>query len=319
MPLAAVVDALARRAPMPAAAVSVFDRERVLAAAVHGIADLTTGRPATADCWWDLASLTKVLVTLPEVLALPVPRDRPVGAFWPRAAGRPAGGATLEDLLAHRSGLPADAPFYRELRGAAIVDAALGTPRTEPGPVYSDLGYIILGALVEDLTGRSLADLAVSRTGLRMGGPVAPAVATERCPWRGRLIVGEVHDENASAMGGAAGHAGAFGTLALVTAAARPWLGATPPCLADNGAGERFAAGWWLHPTRGIGGPRAGADGFGASGFVGNRIWFEPGRGYGVVILGNRVHPVRGDRAPFAAWCDELLTAIAAEFPGRTV
>jgi serine-type D-Ala-D-Ala carboxypeptidase len=302
------LDDLAARAPVPAVAIAVFDRAIVRASTVHGVADLTTGRPATRDCWWDLASLTKVLVTLPAVLALGLPRDRPIGELWPRAAGRAAGTATLDDLLAHRSGLPATARFYATLRGPAIVDAALDTARGEPGPVYSDLGYIILGALVEDLTGRPL-----DGRGLRLGGPVAPAVATEDCPWRGRLVSGEVHDENAAALGGHGGHAGAFGTLDLVTAAAQRAFGPTPPCLAENAAGERFAAGWWLHPARGIGGRGAGTDGYGASGFVGNRLWFEPSRGYGLLVLSNRVHPRRGDRAPFSAWCDELSAAVAVE------
>ncbi|GAA4249800.1 serine hydrolase domain-containing protein [Dactylosporangium darangshiense] len=336
----------ARRAPMPAVAVAVFDTAGVLASAVHGTADLTTGRAVTADCWWDLASLTKVLVTLPEVLDLPAARDRPIASFWSRAAGRPIGGATLDDLLSHRSGLPPDAPFYRTLSGPAIVEAALDTTPSRPEAVYSDIGYIVLGALVSDLTGSSLATLAARRTGLRFGSlepaaatslepavaaslesavaaslePAAatslePAVATERCSWRGRVIVGEVHDENAWAMGGVSGHAGAFGTLSLVAAAARPWLAAgTPPCLATNSAGERFAAGWWLHPTRGIGGPRSAPDSFGASGFVGNRVWFEPSRGYGVVVLSNRVHPTRIDRAPFASWCADLFGTLADLF-----
>ncbi|WP_433044572.1 serine hydrolase domain-containing protein [Dactylosporangium sp. CS-033363] len=302
------LDDLAARAPVPAVAIAVFDRSAVRASVVHGIADLTTGRPATRDCWWDLASLTKVLVTLPAVLALGLPRDRPIGELWPRAAGRAAGRATLDDLLAHRAGLPATARFYATLRGPAIVDAALDTAPGEPGPVYSDLGYIILGALVEDLTGREL-----DGAGLTLGGPVAPAVATEDCPWRGRLVSGEVHDENASAMGGHGGHAGAFGTLDLVTAAAQRAFGPAPECLAENAAGERFAAGWWLHPARGIGGRGAGTDGYGASGFVGNRLWFEPSRGYGLLVLSNRVHPRRGDRAPFSAWCDELFAAAAVE------
>ncbi|MEU7867062.1 serine hydrolase domain-containing protein [Dactylosporangium sp. NPDC049140] len=302
------LDELAARSPTPAVAVAVFDRERVLAHAVRGVADLGTGRPATPACWWDLASLTKVLVTLPAVRALGLPGDRAIGELWPRAAGRAAGRASVDDLLAHRSGLPATARYYETLRGPAIVDAALDTEPCEPGPVYSDLGYIILGALVEDLTGRPL-----DGGGLRMGGPVAPAVATERCPWRGRLVCGEVHDENAYAMGGYGGHAGAFGTLGRVVAAARPFLGPPPPCLAESAAGERFAAGWWLHPTRGIGGPGAGPDGFGATGFVGNRLWFEPSRGYGVLVLSNRIHPVRGDRGPFAAWCDELFSRVAVE------
>lgn len=317
-------------APMPAVAVSVFDRRQVLAETVHGVADLTTGRPAVGTDWWDLASLTKVLVTLPEVLALAdrgrLDLERPLAGSWPRAAGLPLGAVCAADLLSHRAGLPATVRFFETISGAeAIVDAALRLwPRAGAGAVYSDLGFIVLGALVADLTGTALPDLARVRTGLRLGGAPGPAVATERCPWRGRLIVGETHDENAAAMGGYGGHAGAFGTLALVTRAAQDWLdervvsahlhGAARACWATARDGGRYGLGWWLTPLRetsGLGGPGAGIDGYGCSGFVGNRIWLEPGRGYGVVVLSNRIHPARGDRAPFAAWCDRLLAAVA--------
>jgi len=326
------LDALAetaRAAPMPAVAVSVFDRRRVLAEVVHGVADLSTGRPVAAGDWWDLASLTKVLVTLPETLALAdggrLALDRPLAEAWPRVAGLPIGAVSAADLLSHRAGLPATIAFFETMSGAGpIVAAAL---RLRPGDrsgshaVYSDIGFILLGALVEDLTGTPLPDLARSRTGLRLGGAPGPAVATERCPWRGRLIVGEVHDENAAAMGGYAGHAGAFGTLPLVTRAAQGWLGervvaaeshrAARACWATGRDGGRYGLGWWLTPTRGLGGAVAGADGYGCSGFVGNRVWLEPERGYGVVILSNRIHPARGDRAPFVAWCDRLLATVA--------
>jgi len=317
-----IVAGLARAAPMPAVAVSVFDRDTVLASCVSGVADLTTGRAAATDEWWDLASLTKTLVTLPEVLAR-LPLDRPLAELWERAADRPIGRATVADLLSHRSGLPATAPYFRSLQGAAaIVDAALDTALEErDAAVYSDLGFLLLGALVEERTGSSLAGLAEGRTGLRMGRAPGPAAATEQCAWRGRLITGEVHDENAWAMGGVAGHAGAFGRLDLVTAAAQDWLAervvtpelhlAARSCWATGAGEERFGLGWWLTPTRRLGGPNAGADGYGCSGFVGNRIWFEPARGYGVVILSNRVHPARGDRGPFVSWCDRLLTAVA--------
>jgi len=323
--------ATAREAPMPAVAVSVFDRRRVLAEAVHGVADLSTGRPVAAGDWWDLASLTKVLVTLPETLALAacgrLDLDRPLAEAWPRVAGLPIGAVSAADLLSHRAGLPATIKFFETMSGAEpIVAAALRLrpgDRAEANAVYSDIGFILLGALVEDLSGRSLPDLARSRTGLRLGGAPGAAVATERCPWRGRLIVGEVHDENAAAMGGYAGHAGAFGTLSLVTRAAQAWLDervvavsaelqrAARACWATGRDGGRYGLGWWLTPTRGLGGAVAGADGYGCSGFVGNRVWLEPGRGYGVVILSNRIHPARGDRAPFAAWCDRLLTTVA--------
>ena len=313
-------------APMPAVGVSVFRAGELLAEQVTGIADLSTGRPAGADDWWDLASLTKVLVTLPEVLALAdrsrLRLDEPLATCWPRAEGRPVGALSAADLLSHRAGLPASVEFFRSMSGPAeIVDAALTLPAGRADAVYSDVGFILLGALVQDLTGTPLPTLAERRSGLRMGRAPGPAVATERCPWRGRLIVGEVHDENAAAMGGAAGHAGGFGTLRLVTAAAQAWLGdrvvsaeahrSARRCWSTDRAGGRFGLGWWLTPTRGLGGPVAGPGGYGCSGFVGNRVWLEPEHGYGVVILSNRIHPVRGDRGPFAAWCDDLLTAVA--------
>jgi CubicO group peptidase (beta-lactamase class C family) len=320
---------LTSEAPVSAVAVSVFDRGRVRARAVTGTADTTTGRAVTPGEWWDLASLTKTLVTLPEVLALVaegrLALEQPLGEVWPRAAGRPIGAASAADLLSHRAGLPATVRFFETLSGAdAIVGAALRAPIADPGrAVYSDLGFILLGAMVQDLRGYGLAVLAASRSGLVMGSAPGPAAATEQCPWRGRLITGEVHDENAWVMGGVAGHAGAFGTLDLVTATAQAWLAErvvtaqlharARTCWSTNADGERFGLGWWLTPTRGIGGRSPGADGYGATGFVGNRIWLEPARGYGVVILSNRIHPVRGDRAPFAAWCDRLLDAVHQE------
>jgi CubicO group peptidase (beta-lactamase class C family) len=329
--LAEQVAGLARSAPAPAVAICVFDRRRILARAVHGVADLSTGRPVTDGDWWDLASLTKTLITVPEVLGLVdsgrLRLEQPLADCWARARGHAVGDATIGDLLSHRAGLPATVPFFRTLSGRdAVVNAALRAELTNRGtPVYSDLGFLLLGALVEDLSGDSLAALARRRSGLVMGRAPGPAVATEDCPWRGRLIVGEVHDENAWAMGGVAGHAGAFGTLDLVSSAARSWLAeqvvspalhaAASSCWSSAGS-ERFGLGWWLAPTRQLGGPVAGPDGYGCSGFVGNRIWFEPGRGYGVVVLSNRVHPRRTDRAPFAAWCDRLLITVAGEVSG---
>jgi CubicO group peptidase (beta-lactamase class C family) len=305
---------LAAEAPVPAVAVSVFDRHQVLAEAVRG---------AAGDAWWDLASLTKVLVTLPEVLDLFADPSVPLASVWARAAGHPIGAATVAELLSHRAGLPATVRFYERLSGSeAIVEAALRTElHHQTSAVYSDIGFLLLGALVQDLTRTPLAALAERRSGLHMAAPPGPAVPTEQCPTRGRLIAGEVHDENAWAMGGSAGHAGGFGTLALVTRAAQGWLGervVSPEmherartAWSTGAAGERFGLGWWLTPTRGLGGPNPGPDGYGHSGFVGNRIWIEPGRGYGVVILSNRILWGRGNREPFTRWCDRLLTAIA--------
>jgi len=291
---------------MPAVAVSVFDRERVL---YSGVA--RAGR----DDWWDLASLTKVLVTLPEALAR-LELDVPIGELWPRASTAPVGACTVRQMLCHSTGLPDTVQFFRTCRTKdEIVEAAVALPlKPSQGPIYSDIGYLLLGELLTEVTGSSLDDLAKARTGLRFGPIADPAVPTEQCEWRGRLVIGEVHDENAWAMGGISGHAGGFGTLDLVTEAARAVLPQPQKLQATNAAGERFALGWWLAPTRGLGGPNPGVNGFGHAGFVGNRVWFEPDYGYGLVILSNRVHPTRhADRAPFIAWCDNLLQTIAGE------
>ncbi|MFI5841662.1 serine hydrolase domain-containing protein [Catenuloplanes sp. NPDC051500] len=292
--------------PAPATAVSVFGPDRVLAQVVHGTADLSTGRPAAIDDWWDLASLTKVLVTLPEVLALGLPLDAPLATIWKPCRGYAVGGATIRQLLTHTAGLPASVPFFRTVSGRdAVVRAALSVPLGPPAEVYSDLGFLLLGEVVESLTGRSLAALALDRTGLRFGAPPSSSVATEDCGWRGRLIVGEVHDENAAAMGGVAGQAGAFGTLALVTAAAQGWLRSPPPPPPPS-PGAGFGLGWMVTPRPGLG--AAALPGFGHTGFVGNRLWLSPARELGVVVLGNRVHPRReGTADPYTRWCSSLF------------
>jgi CubicO group peptidase (beta-lactamase class C family) len=321
------VGALVRDAPMPAVAVAVFARDERLVEVVHGVADLGTGRPARVDSWWDLASLTKVLVTVPEVLDLVARRriglDQPLHAAWPAARHAPFAGATVAQLLSYDAGLPATVTFFTGLAGRdRIVEAALRTPLERPvgsGAVYSDVNFVVLGAMVEALTGRSLAAVAQERSGLRYPPLPGPAVATEHCGWRGRLITGEVHDENAAAMGGVAGHAGAFATIGLVARIGQDWLAERVTTAELHRAvrrqwssnGDRFGLGWWLTPTRGLGGPSAGPAGYGMSGFVGNRIWLEPERGYGVAVLSNRIHPVRGDRAPFTAWCARLLDAVS--------
>ncbi|WP_155371869.1 serine hydrolase domain-containing protein [Catellatospora vulcania] len=316
---------LMAQAPMPAVAVSVFDRTAVCFSEVTGTADVTTGRPAGPHDWWDLASVTKTLVTLPEVLER-LDLDSPLADAWAPARGHPVGRATVRQLLSHQAGLPAVVQFFRTAATREeIVARAAAIPLVRApggGAEYSDLGFLLLGEAVQDQAGLSLAELAQRRSGFTYGPVPGAAVATELCAWRGRLIVGEVHDENAYAMGGVAGHAGAFGTLAQVTAAAKAWLSgsavpeqlhrAATACWAANDSDERFGLGWWLPPTRGIGGPSAGPDSYGCSGFVGNRIWLEPARGYGVVVLSNRVHTTRENPEPFRQWCVSLLEAVAA-------
>src|SRR5919107_4531460 len=121
------LDALLDEAPMPAVAVSVFDRERVLYSRVA-----RAGR----DDWWDLASLTKVLVTLPEALER-LELDVPLGELWPRASKAPVGGCTVRQMLCHSTGLPDTVQFFRYCQDReAIIEAALGLPlNPAQGPI----------------------------------------------------------------------------------------------------------------------------------------------------------------------------------------
>ena len=321
------LEALCRTAPMPGVAVGVVSEGTGTVQVSAGTADLTTGQPVTASTWWDLASLTKTLVTLPEVLdrvgAGILDLDVPLADQWVPARDKPIGAATLRQVLAYDAGMPASDEYFRRGSRAEVRELVLATPQERPpgsGAVYSDVGAMVCGFLVEDLVS-PLDEVAWRRTGFRFGVRPAQAAATEECSWRGRLIRGEVHDENASALGGVAGHAGAFGTLEGVLAATAWWMQRTQLSgsawaesvreQSHNAEGERFGLGWWLTPTRGLGGRDPGPDGWGCSGFVGNRIWVEPSRGYGVVVLSNRIHPRRGDRGPFNEWVDDLLDLVA--------
>lgn len=303
---------LLQAAPMPAVAAAVVTRDGILREEYVGVADLQTSEALTPEHAFDLASLTKVLVTLPEVLLLlergQLSLQDPLSLHLPEAGWMTepsVGTARIVHLLAHTSGLPAWAPLYTHPADrATLLARVLQTPlEAAPGErlLYSDLGFMLLGLLVERLTGKKLDDLAGER-GFVTFRPNGPTVATERCAWRGRVLNGEVHDENACALGGVSGHAGAFGTLRDVARAARAWLGdlvseptkalMTRPWSHEASGGPR-GLGWILgHPTC-SGGDLASPSAFGHTGFTGTSVWIEPTRGYAVVLLTNRVHPTR--------------------------
>jgi len=163
-------------------------------------------------------------------------------------------------------------------------------------PVYSDINFILLGIAIERLTGASLSAWPLP-PGLAYGPPPGPAVATEACTWRGRMMKGEVHDENAWALGGAAGHAGLFGTVAgvlgyaqgLLDGSASPFLleAIRTPVHADRTCGwERRFAGWH-------GGDGCAGETIGHTGFTGTGLWVDFARGLAWTLLTNRVHPTR--------------------------
>jgi CubicO group peptidase (beta-lactamase class C family) len=312
-PVRAVMARAVEQGVFPGAAVIVADAGQVIFTHAVGSEQLVpTRRSASIDTAWDLASLTKplasVTLTMRLVEAGMLDLDAPVRDYLPDFAHH---AIRARDLLSHSSGLPAHRRYW-EYPDATSRDAILALARREPleyatgsKSVYSDVGFLVLGSLIEQLGGAPIDVLF--QTIVPDGpayGPVGKAAATE-LEANGAPLVGIVHDENARAMGGAAPHAGLFGTVQdvhevlafliagqLVSAATleRFWspagvpdstwcLGWDRPSETGSAAGERF--------------PRSAV---GHLGFTGCSIWVDPPRGMWVILLSNRVHPSRDNQ-----------------------
>jgi CubicO group peptidase (beta-lactamase class C family) len=214
----------------------------LLHVAGHAQDDAAGQRPMTADTVFDLASLTKVAATLPCVLHLvtggAVGLDDPVARHLPAFSGPGKDLVTVRHLLAHTSGLPSHRPYHQALHGRAVAAAALAEPLVAgPGAefCYSDIGFIVLGELAAAVAGCGLDRLTQEVVCEPLGmsarylppGEWAPRIAATELD-AGVAKAGVVHDENAEALGGVAGHAGLFGTAADLAGYAAAWLaGAT--------------------------------------------------------------------------------------------
>lgn len=279
--------------------------------------------PVKLDTPFDLASLTKVCATTPAVLRLvamgKLSLDDPVAKWLPAFTGTGKEKVTVRHLLAHQGGLPAYERYYRTLSGKeAIVQAAAAEGLMyEPGtgPTYSDLGFVLLMAVVEACSGEAF-DRFVQREvltpfGMRdarwvptSGPALAVAAPTERDERRGGIVRGFVHDENAFAMGGVSGHAGLFATAFDVLEYGMTLLGGGRGVLPRDLVEQAIRpAGIGDDTTRGLGfqllagGSWAGTTvppgTFGHTGFTGTSLWCCPRADLCVVLLTNRVHPTR--------------------------
>jgi serine-type D-Ala-D-Ala carboxypeptidase len=333
----------------PGAAVLAAKDDAIVFEGAFGFRSLLPAQSALQlDTVFDLASLTKPLATSLALMLLV--RDGQVNVEDRVVRFLPAFGAcgkqltTVRHLLTHTSGLPPWKPYYE----AVIKLAAAGRTNFAPGEakrliarlidgetllsapatqcVYSDVGFIVLGELVETVTGVPLDEFCLERIyrplGLSSAGfinlsraspdaiePRRDLIApTEDCPWRKKIICGEVHDDNAYAMGGVAGHAGLFATArevhCLLVSLNRCFHGLddffSRSIVAEfftkdrSVANSRFALGW---DTPALGKSASGSAfsprTVGHLGFTGTSMWWDLEKNCHIVLLTNRVHPTR--------------------------
>ncbi|HEY7514230.1 MAG TPA: serine hydrolase, partial [Vicinamibacteria bacterium] len=310
------------------------------------------------DTLYDLASLTKVVVTTTTAMILvdegKLDLGKRVSDFLPGFRGSGKEKVTVAQLLSHSSGIDWWAPLYKELKTkAAYLERIQAMDLAyEPGTksVYSDLGVMLLGEILERVAGESLEGFALKRileplgmkdTRYHPAPSLLPRIApTEFDPWRGRVVIGQVHDENAFALGGVAPHAGLFGTAPDLARFAQMLLNGgvyDHHRIVSRATVERFtrragvpgstrALGWDTAsdgsgvrsstpgtPGYSSAGSRLSPSSFGHTGFTGTSLWMDPEARLFVILLTNRVHPTRANTAVFqvrAAVADSVADAL---------
>jgi len=318
---------------------------------VYASGRLTRTEPAQAEptTVYDLASLTKVVgLTTAVMLAVDdgkLELDVPVQRYVPAFQGEGKERVTIRLLLAHGSGLPAWRPLFREAetreRAFALADT---TPLSSPPgttDVYSDLGMIVLTQAVEAVYHERLDSLLARRIFQPLGmtsvgflPAVEPAriAPTELDPWRGRVLRGEAHDENAARLDGVSGHAGLFGSApdlltfgewmlgqadGLDHLTARPTV--RPSTLREFTRrqnlipGSSRALGWDTPSPGSSAGDLLSSRSIGHTGFTGTSLWIDPEHQLVIVLLSNRVNPSRDNAhwAPVrAAIADLVMTTL---------
>lgn len=345
------IDALMQEAieqkVFPSAVCAVLMGGRVRFQGAWGLPYLKAKSPASPTTVYDLASLTKPIATTTlSLLALEEGRlslETSLTHFFPEA--KHLRSVAIKHLLTHTSGLPNWKPFYQDCEGhEAVLQAVLRTPLTrQPGKgyTYSDLGYMLMGAVLQKVYERPLNELFQKKIaeplGLQSTGylppeewkeRIAPTANSESRP--DKLLIGEVHDENAHAMGGVAGHAGLFGTLEDLIRFARMILGGgrpllsyysvstflTPQSMDSSRAPAMHTLGLFAHPNPLL--PRG--DLFptrcvGHSGFTGTLILFDPQVEMAVLFLSNHVYYSR-EKETYLDYRRRLLNMLASQVGG---
>lgn len=302
-PLKAAVEA--KRTP--GGVLGVVDRDGNRAVRSIGSAQLVPAqRPMVDDTWFDLASLTKVIFTTPRILDLAeagtIDLDAPLISVIPDFRQYNPDNAwerklTFRQCLGHQTPFPGVVPIYTYGSDPNLLRAWVLQNEWQAGPpVYSDINFILLGIALERLSGKLIRQQDPG-AGFAWSAEPAQAAATERDAWRGRVIVGEVHDENCFALQGS-GHAGLFGTAASVLDYAQGLLSgkgaaASSITLMRTPLSPRRTHGWERPYDGWSGGDRCSPDTIGHTGFTGTGLWVDFANGRAWTLLTNRVHPTR--------------------------
>jgi beta-N-acetylhexosaminidase len=317
----------------PGATIAVGYRGKVSYHAFGHLSYDANSAAVKTDTMYDLASLTKVVVTTTLVEKLveddfpsPLDLDAPVSRYLPEWAKGPQpewrAKVTVRNLMTHTSGLPGVRDYWQTSKGKAdTLRMIFAEPlEYEPGTkmVYSDLGIILMAEIVQRLTGEPLDKLAkeyifdpLSMKNSMYNPPRAlwPAIAPTEIDdrYRHRLIQGEVHDENAYSFGGVSGHAGVFSTSPDLAAFCQMLLNGgvyahnrivKRATIAEFTKPQAVAQNertlGWVVPTEGSSsGHYFSIRAYGHTGFTGTSIWIDPDRQLFVVLLTNRVNPTR--------------------------
>ena len=326
--LTTILRAGIRDSAFPGAVAVVGTKDSIFVSVSAGQLDWHSSPATSMTTLWDMASLTKVVALTSSMMLLTesgqVDLNAPVQRYVPEFTGRGKETVTVRHLLTHSSGLPAWRPLYKEAEDpAAAMALAIATPLdTMPGirMVYSDLGAIILGEIVKRVSGQQFDAFARERVFVPLGmresmfrppeslrERIAP---TEVDPWRQRHLRGEVHDENAFALGGISAHAGLFSTATDLVRLARMYLGGGTidgrrfvstatidrfTSVQDSTLSHR-ALGWETPNGTNSAGRLMSKRSFGHTGFTGTSFWVDRDRGIFVILLSNRVNPTREHR-----------------------
>jgi serine-type D-Ala-D-Ala carboxypeptidase len=322
-------EAIARPA-FPAASIAVTSRGKLVALNAFGRFTYEHSSPAvTVATVFDLASVSKVVATTTMAMILYerglIDLEAPVASIVPEFAGtdRRRGEVTVRMLLAHSSGLPAyEKLFLKATSRDELLAAAFATPlATDPGAIaeYSDIGFMILAVALERVADEGLdrfcqreifGPLGMTHTAFdppAAGRASIPPTAEDRS-FRNRIIQGEVQDENASVLGGVAGHAGLFATTEDLATFAHVLLQGGAPLVRPETlalftrretvpAGTSRALGWDTPSAPSQSGKYFSARSFGHLGYTGTSLWIDPERELSITLLTNRTWPACDNKA----------------------